>query len=341
MRGARGRGLARAVLSLAVAVSAVSVSVFAIAISAGSAQGAVKGSLNARIVRNPIPRWTAVPHSTAQAMANYLAKLESTSIGPGGKAVVAADEWVDPADANDVFLILLVALSERHVSSLHVGAEAIAGARAAASSICAGAGTSPTKDVPVPSIPHSVFVSCTVAQGGIVPEVVAWGKANTLGVVIGGESVVPPLELIAVAQRQYAAMSTSVTSTSPPPAVHTGGPNRGLLIGIAGAVAVFVVLIGTMIFIGRRRKKAKAVAASSSSSISPGGAPAAGWYEDPADPARQRYWMGETWGPPAEGSIVTETETETATPTEIETLAPKEAPEGPTDITAEVPAPQL
>jgi len=25
--------------------------------------------------------------------------------------------------------------------------------------------------------------------------------------------------------------------------------------------------------------------------------PEAGWYDDPSDPARLRYWTGTTWGP--------------------------------------------
>lgn len=68
--------------------------------------------------------------------------------------------------------------------------------------------------------------------------------------------------------------------------VDTGGAEAGALIGLVGSLAM---LVGGLLVTGREQGQALPPPAIDA------GRPAPGWYPDPRDPVRLRWWDGAGW----------------------------------------------
>jgi hypothetical protein len=176
-------------------------------------------------------------------------------------------------------------------------------AKAAAASFCSGAvASAPVSTNPVSAIPDSHLVVCPSTPTGVVPIAVAWVKANVLAVMTLVQNSRGTQTLSSLAVKRYLTMSaqdTSVTSHS-----------NGGLIAIVVVVAVLVAVLVTVVVLIRFRRKCARGSAGMllNGSASAAVLPRAGWYPDPTNQGRRRYWTGTEWGPgepdvPEESSI--------------------------------------
>jgi uncharacterized protein DUF2510 len=296
-------------------IAVTAIALCGIGISALPAGAAGAPSLDQHIVSQTVPGWSKVASSFMQTYVGYINGLEKAAIGPqGGTAITAAEGWHAPSNVHDTVLITLVAFSASGLSESQIAGQARVGAESAGQSFCTGATGSPAKsDTPLSSIPNSHVIVCK-SVGGVTPVAVVWSKANVLALIeTTDRSVVGP-RLVQISNNEYRDMSSAATSTST--------SNVGLIAGLAavGVVVVAAAITIPLVVSSRRRKAAAAAAAAAVPT--PAGSPPAGWYPDPIDPSRGRYWNGVAWGPSGaeapQGAVVTSALTATYEPPALE-----------------------
>jgi hypothetical protein len=258
---------------------------------AGPANAAGSPSLDKYILTKPIPGW--IPYTEAQSnrAVGYLENLEAAAISSSGAtASVAAEGWRRPS-SKDTLFIGLVGYTGATASHLSVDQQVMPAAKAAAASFCSGASaSSPISTNPVSAIPDSYLVVCPSTFTGIVPVGVTWVKANVLAFMVTAQNSRNTETISSLAVKQYSAMPAEDTSLS---SQSTGG-----ITALVVVIALLVVLITMFILIRHRRKKSRESAGIlRSNSTASAILPRAGWYQDPTNQDRRRYWTGTEWGP--------------------------------------------
>jgi hypothetical protein len=218
----------------------------AMSICVATPAGAVgDAQLSQQIIRNPVPGFQPIPTPNLQSRVNYLSQLEQSAIGPfGGKASIAANGWFNPSTKSGIEIIL-VAFSYPHASDHDLRGNA---ASAGLSFCAAGTASSPMSNTPIPGIPDSHLVQCQRLPSGAQPIVAAWVKANVLGMVVTGSSIMSPAQLTSIAIKQFNAMSSADTQI-------VGGSDTALIIGLIAAGVVLVGVIVSIVLVVRVRKR--------------------------------------------------------------------------------------
>jgi hypothetical protein len=272
-------------------------------------------NLDHDIIADPIPGWQSLPASQVKATASRIQSVETASVaGSGITTATAAEEWRAPSSSTTFVLVILIGLfgDKKAVSAVTDHAAAAAGS--AAVSFCAGAsGASPISDRPLLTIPTSHQAVCAdKALNGANLAVVAWGKANVLAVVAASTGL---SRLDAVALQEYNAMPANGSTLT---AAAASDSSTAVIIAVVALIAVLAIA-GVLVMSATRRRRRLALstgpaygtsdfmaapyptAAPAAPAVPPGepppAGPSAGWYPDPDDPSRTRYWSGHDWGP--------------------------------------------
>ncbi|HEY3842991.1 MAG TPA: DUF2510 domain-containing protein [Acidimicrobiales bacterium] len=262
-------------------------------------------ALDQKILPSPISGWPTMAPSYLDNYVTYINALEQAAVGPGGgTAVTAAEGWRSPASAQNFVLITLVRITDASLTTIQSDQQLQQAARAAAASFCTGATGSAAKSVvSLVGIPHSYMVTCRSEADGRVPSAITWSTSNVLAIVASAQGAVGGPQLDQIAVRQYGAMS---------PAPSGGGSSAGLDVGLGvGALIIALSVVAAV----RRARRHSAVAAALlaaneeglvpvTPAVNPAAAgllqeisatPQAGWYADPLDSSKRRYWTGTEW----------------------------------------------
>jgi hypothetical protein len=297
----------RSRLALVLAALALAALTGLVAQPAGAAGNRV---LDRDIIADPIPGWQSLPAAQVNETASRVQSVETASVaGSGITTATAAEGWQAPSSSSTFVLVILIGLSSHKKADAAVTQHAAVAAGAAAVSFCAGAsGASPISDRPLLSIPTSHQAVCAdKALNGTSLAVVTWGKANVLAVVSASTGLT---RLDAVALQEYRAMPATVSSLA------AATPSDSSTAVIIAVVAVIVLMAVVVALLASRRRRRLALATgpgygtgdflagvypssapSAPPTAPPPSGPPAGWYPDPQDPARTRYWSGHDWGP--------------------------------------------
>ncbi len=276
-------------------------------------------ALDQKILTAPISGWPTLAPSYLDNYVTYINALEQAAVGPGGgTAVTAAEGWRSPTSAKDFVLVTLVRITDARLTTTQSDQQLQQAARAAAASFCTGAtGSAPKSVVSLVAIPRSYMVTCRPEADGRVPSAITWSRSNVLAIVASAQGAVGGPQLDQVAVRQYGAMS---------PATSGGGSSDGLYVGLgAGALIVALSVVAAVMRARRRSAVTAALLVANDEGlvpvippVNPAGAsllqeisatPQAGWYADPLDASKRRYWTGTGWRA-EEGSAAAQADSE-------------------------------
>jgi hypothetical protein len=264
-------------------------------------------ALDQKILSAPISGWPTMATSYLDNYVTYINALEQAAVGPGGgAAVTAAEGWRSPSSATDFVLVTLVRITDARLTSTQSDQQLQQAARAAAASFCPGATGSVAKSVvTLVAIQHSYRVTCRPEADGRVPSAITWSSSNVLAIVASAQGAVGGPQLDQIAVRQYGAMSPTGSGGS-------GSSGTGLDVGLG--VGALIVALSVVAAVARARRRAAITAAllvaneeglvPVTPTVNPAAAgllqeisatPQAGWYADPLDASKRRYWTGSGW----------------------------------------------
>jgi hypothetical protein len=141
-------------------------------------------------------------------------------------------------------------------------------------------------DQPYQPIPGSYVVQCPSVQSGNDPLAITFSRANIFGFV--ATSTLGAETLGGIAHAQFDALPAQGLEP-------TEDSNMWIIVGASVVAFGLVVLFTSRVM--RSRKRSKRLLASDQAQPPLVGTPPPGWYPDPADLKRVRFWTGNQWGP--------------------------------------------
>lgn len=203
-------------------------------------------SLQADVLTNPVPGWTAVQPSTLSGVTTTFTKSVNAI---ASNATVAVDGFVGPNGATQILLIRLAQFSGASVPSGVSLPQTV-------QSTCSGSGETAGPTTSVSGIAGSVLVTCK-GSGPADIESVAWPQGNVLAW---------------IAAEGLSSSTVQQIARSQAAKLPAGGSSSSSSSVVGGVIVVIVVAAGVFIVVRRRRSNAQVAAAPAGAWLPPGGA---------------------------------------------------------------------